>query len=158
MSWTDPYEFTKRQMQGVGMPQLLGKNIDYSSVPMRTPSTAQELTNLGGQGYGQQAQMDTLKQNAAPYLTPNPSNQAPSGLEEKGIGNIDFKALSAALGGNSEMEMLNPQIGTPKAPAQIQPIMIYGGQPAGPSGAMQAITGMGRGQASEEELRRLRGY
>ena len=101
--------------------------------------------------------MDSMKQNAQAYSTPNPSNQAPSGLEEKGIGSIDFKALATALS-PEPMEMLKPQVGTPKAPAQIQPITIYGGQPAGPSGAMQAITGMGRGQASEEELRRLRGY
>lgn len=77
---------------------------------------------------------------------------------------FDFGKLATALAASNSGPEPMKTIDTRPANAgqQIQPIQIYGGQPAGMSGAMQAITGGQRmgmaGAMDQEELRRLRGY
>jgi len=140
-----------RQAYGVSLAGGQGQQADQIAAQMRGfgDNEMQQAATLVDQNMGMGMSAGDAQQQVASSM--------PNAPKSGGIGNIDFKALATALS-PEPMEMLKPQVGTPKAPAQIQPIMIYCGQPAGPSGAMQAITGMGRGQASEEELRRLRGY
>lgn len=92
-----------------------------------------------------------------------PMQQSDAGVLGGG-GSFDFGKLATALGSmNSGPEPMQAVDTRPaNAGQQIQPIQIYGGQPAGMSGAMQAITGGQRmgmaGAMDQEELRRLRGY
>lgn len=92
-----------------------------------------------------------------------PMQQSDAGVLGGG-GSFDFGKLATALGGMNKGPEPMQAVDTRPANAgqQIQPIQIYGGQPAGMSGAMQAITGGQRmgmaGAMDQEELRRLRGY
>lgn len=129
-------DFVCKMKQQQGMAGQLANGQGVAASPVMPQTTAQELTSLGGQGYEQQAAMDTVKQDAT--LQSSPVGQAP--LENKGF---DFKGLGKALGALSAEEPyqhnMTLQYGGGKA-APVQAAMPEAPQqPSGMSQAMNAI-------------------
>jgi hypothetical protein len=123
-----------KQQQGIAGQLANGQGVAAS--PVMPETTAQELTSLGGQGYEQQAAMDTMKQDAT--MQSSPVGQAP--LEDKGF---DFAGLGKALGALSSEEPyqhnMTLQYGGGKAPAPVQAEMPQQAAPSPMSQAMNAI-------------------
>jgi hypothetical protein len=92
----DPYE---DWMTGQFGSMIGGVPQEAQFSPVMPQTTAQEVTSLGGQGFEQQAAMDSLKQDAMLNSSPNPV--------DGGGGEFDFKAISKALGGGEDTFKFN---------------------------------------------------